>query len=433
MTKTSVSLQDLRKRIYVKAKADKHHRFWGLYVHVCKVETLQSAYEMAKRNDGAPGIDGVTFEDIERSGREEFLLGIRNELLSWMYLPMRNRKKEIPKDNGKVRVLGIPAIRDRVVQGALKLILEPIFEADFQEGSYGYRPKRTAHQAVHRVADAVVHNKTRVIDVDLKAYFDTVRHDILLSKVAERVNDDKVMWLLRLMLKVGGKRGVPQGGVISPLLSNIYLNEVDKMLEKAKIVTSKSGFTHVEYARFADDLVVLVDGYRRWDWLAEKVYRRLLEEFARIDVTVNEEKTRLVDLTKGESFSFLGFDIRSVRTLRGKSGVLITPRMKARTNLLRNLKGIFKRFISQPIDRVIELINPKLRGWANYFRMGHSNRCFKYVKDWVEKKIRRHLMRSRQRTGFGWDRWSNAWLYQRLGLYCDYRIRYFGLESAASG
>ena len=205
------------------------------------------------------------------------------------------------------------------------------------------------------------------------------------------------------------------------------------MLEKAKIVTSKSGFTHVEYARFADDLVVLVDGYRRWDWLAEKVYRRLLEEFARIDVTVNEEKTRLVDLTKGESFSFLGFDIRNVRTLRGKSGVLITPRMKARTNLLRNLKGIFKRFISQPIDRVIELINPKLRGWANYFRMGHSNRCFKYGKDWVEKKIRRHLMRSRQRTGFGWDRWSNAWLYQRLGLYCDYRIRYFGLESAASG
>lgn len=347
---------------------------------------------------------------------------------------MRNRKKEIPKGNGKVRVLGIPAIRDRVVQGALKLILEPIFEADFQEGSYGYRPKRTAHQAVHRVADAVVHNKTRVIDVDLKAYFDTVRHDILLSKVAERVNDDRVMWLLRLILKVSGKHGVPQGGVISPLLSNIYLYEVDKMLEKAKIVTSKSGFTHVEYARFADDLVVLVDGYRRWDWLVEKVYRRLLEEFARVDVTVNEEKTRLVDLMKGESFSFLGFDIRSVRTLRDKSGVLITPKMKARTNLLRNLKEIFQRFISQPVGRVIELINPKLRGWVNYFRMGHSSRCFQYVKDWVEKKIRRHLMRARKRGGFGWDRWSRDWVYGHLGLYADYKVRYYhGLESAASG
>jgi len=434
MTKTSVSLQDLRKRIYVKAKADKHHRFWGLYVHVCKVETLQFAYEMAKRNDGAPGIDGVTFEAIEESGLEEFLLGIRNELLSGMYLPMRNRKKKIPKDNGKVRVLGIPTIRDRVVQGALKLMLEPIFEADFQEGSYGYRPKRTAHQAVHRVADAVVHNKTRVIDVDLKAYFDTVRHDILLGKVAERVNDDRVMWLLRLILKVSGKRGVPQGGVISPLLSNIYLNEVDKMLEKAKIATSKSGFTHVEYARFADDLVVLVDGYRRWNWLVEKVYRRLLEEFARVDVTVNEEKTRLVDLMKGESFSFLGFDIRSDRTLSGKSGVLITPRMKARTNLLRNLKEIFQRFISQPVGRVIELINPKLRGWLNYFRMGHSSRCFQYVKDWVEKKIRRHLMRARKRGGFGWDRWSRDLFYGHLGLYADYKVRYYrGLESAASG
>jgi len=434
MTKTSVSLQELRKRIYVKAKADKHHRFWGLYVHVCKVETLQSAYKMAKRNDGAPGIDGVTFEAIEESGLEEFLLGIRNELLSWVYLPMRNRKKEIPKDNGKVRVLGIPTIRDRVVQGALKLILEPIFEADFQEGSYGYRPKRTAHQAVHRVADAVVHNKTRVIDVDLKAYFDTVRHDILLGKVAKRVNDDRVMWLLRLILKVSGKRGVPQGGVISPLLSNIYLNEVDKMLEKAKSVTSKSGFTHVEYARFADDLVVLVDGYRRWNWLVEKVYQRLLEEFARVDVTVNEEKTRLVDLMKGESFSFLGFDLRSVRTLSGKSGVLITPRMKARTNLLRNLKEIFQRFISQPVGRVIELINPKVRGWVNYFRMGHSSRCFQYIKDWVEKKIRRHLMRARKREGFGWDRWSRDWFYGHLGLYADYKVRYYrGLESAASG
>lgn len=214
--KTSISLQDLRRRIYVKAKADKHHRFWGLHVHVCKMETLRAAYEMARQNNGAPGIDGVTFEAIEEGDFDAFLLDIQGELLSGMYLPMRNRKKEIPKGNGKVRVLGIPSIRDRVVQGALKLILEPIFEADFQGGSYGYRPKRTAHEAVHRVAGAVVHRKTRVIDVDLKAYFDTVRHDILLSKVAKRVNDEKVMWLLRLILKASGKRGVPQGGVITP-------------------------------------------------------------------------------------------------------------------------------------------------------------------------------------------------------------------------
>src|SRR4029453_9900257 len=183
---------------------------------------------------------------------------------------MRNRQKEIPKDGGKkVRILSIPTIRDRVVQGALKLILEPIFEADFQEGSFGYRPKRTAHAAVARVAQAIVKCKTRVIDIDLRAYFDTVRHSLLLGKVAQRVNDDEVMGLLRMMLKASGKQGVPQGGVISPLLSNLYLTEVDRMLERAKDVTRSGQFSAVEYARYADDLVVLVDSHRRHAWLRE--------------------------------------------------------------------------------------------------------------------------------------------------------------------
>ena len=174
MTKASSSLQDLRRSLYVKAKAEPTWRFWGLYVHVCKRETLYEAYRMAKENDGAPGIDGVTFEAIEEGGVEGFLEQIQDELVANTYRPMRARKKEIPKDGGKkVRVLSIPAIRDRVVQGALKLILEPIFEADFQSGSYGYRPKRTAHQAVNRVAQAIVEEKTRIIDIDLRAYLDT--------------------------------------------------------------------------------------------------------------------------------------------------------------------------------------------------------------------------------------------------------------------
>ena len=254
MIKTSIGLQDLRKKIYLEAKSDKTWRFWGLYVQVGKMETLQWAYRDAKGKNGALGIDGVTFADIEKAGKEAFLEQIQNELHSKTYRPMCNRIKEIPKGNGKVRVFGIPGIRDRVEQGALKLILEPIFEADFQEGSYGYRPKRTAHAAIDRVSAAVVKNKTRVIDLDLKSYFDNVRHDIFLKKVGERVNDDEVMRLLKLILKVGGKRGVPQGGVISPLLSNIYLNEVDKMLERAKEVTRNGRFTYIEYARFADDL-----------------------------------------------------------------------------------------------------------------------------------------------------------------------------------
>jgi RNA-directed DNA polymerase len=224
MTNAPIGLQDLRKRIYIKAKAEPEWRFWGLYVHVCKMETLQEAYSMAKSNNGAPGIDGVTFAAIEESGVEGFLEQIRNELVEFRYLPLAVRKKEIPKEGGKVRVLSIPAIRDRVVQGAMKLILEPIFEADFQPGSYGYRPQRTAQQAVLRVEEAIKRGKTRIVDLDLKAYFDSVRHDVLLAKVAARVNDDDVMHLLRLILKSTGKRGVPQGGVITPLTQKVISN-----------------------------------------------------------------------------------------------------------------------------------------------------------------------------------------------------------------
>ncbi len=422
MIKKSIRLQDLRRKIYLKAKSDKTSRFWGLYVHVCKMETLHESYLMAKRNNGAPGIDGVTFKAVEEGGIEDFLKQIRTELVSSTYKPLRNRRKEIPKGNDKVRVLGIPSIKDRVVQGALKLILEAIFEADFQEGSFGYRPKRTAHTAVNRVAEAVVKSKTRIIDIDLSAYFDNVRHHILLDKVAERVNDAQIMRLLKLILKVGGKKGVPQGGVISPLLSNIYLNEVDKMLERAKEVTRNGRYTYIEYSRFADDLVILVDGFSKWNWLVDAANKRLLEELEKLDVQLNRKKSKLVDLTRGETFSFLGFDFRRAKTRRGKLGVLVTPRMKARTALLSRLKEVFRRFRSQPLDRIVAEINPILRGWVNYFRIGNSSQCFGYVKDWVERKIRRHLMRARKRSGFGWNRWSRAWLYKTFGLFNNYKV-----------
>jgi RNA-directed DNA polymerase len=279
MTKAPVNLQDLRRKIYAKAKAEPSWRFWGLYVHVCKLETLREAYELARANKGAPGADGVTFEKIEDDlGVARFLEQIRDELVSRRYQPMRNRRKEIPKDGGKIRVLSIPSIRDRVVQGALKLILEPIFEADFQAGSYGYRPRRSAHDAVSRVSQEITVGKTLVIDLDLRAYFDNVRHHLLLEKVARRVSDDDVMRLLKMILKATGKKGVPQGGVISPLLSNLYLNEVDRMLERAVEVT-QDAYTHVAYARFADDLVILVDGHPRHAWLMRAVAQRLREEW----------------------------------------------------------------------------------------------------------------------------------------------------------
>jgi RNA-directed DNA polymerase len=434
MIKASIDLQDLRRRIYVKAKAEPSWRFWGLYVHVCKMETLREAYEMAKKNDGAPGVDGVTFEAIEAQGADALLEQIRDELIGRTYKPLPARRQAIPKDGGRVRVLSIPAIRDRVAQGALKLILEPIFEADFQPGSFGYRPKRTAHDAVQRVAEAIVQQKTRVLDFDLRSYFDNVRHDRLLEKVAQRVDDADIMHLLKGMLKASGNKGVPQGGVISPLLSNLYLNEVDRMLERAKEVTRNGKYTYIEYARFADDLVILIDAYKRHDWLIGAVQKRLREEFDKLQVEINDEKSRTVDLGRGDSFGFLGFDFRYTRSfLRGVWRPYYTPKLKKRTALVRALKEVFRRHRSQPIERVINLINPVLRGWMNYFAVGHSSECFSFIKDWVEKKIRRHLARARKRQGFGWKRWNRRWLYDTLRLFNGYRVRRDMLKVTPAG
>ena len=197
MTKASIDLQDLRRRIYVKAKAETSWKFWGLYVHVCKLETLREAYALAKKNDGAPGSDGVTFEAIEAQGVEALLEQIADELVGRCYAPLPARRQEIPKDGGKVRVLSIPAIRDRVAQGALKLILEPIFEADFQSGSFGYRPQRTAHEAVDRVARAIVQHKTRVIDIDLRSYLDAASYCPLVHQVRSKSSGCRVTALIR--------------------------------------------------------------------------------------------------------------------------------------------------------------------------------------------------------------------------------------------
>ena len=422
MIKTSITLRELRRKIYIKAKAEQSHRFWGLYVHVYKMETLATAYQMAKANKGAPGIDGTNFRQIEQMGVEAFLVQIQDELRTETYRPQRNRIVEIPKPNGKTRRLGIPVIRDRVVQNALRLILEPVFEADFQDGSYGYRPRRTINQAIERANRAIVQEKSRVIDLDLKSYFDSVRHHLLLGKIAKRIDDDRIMHLLKLILKAGGRVGVPQGGTLSPLLSNIYLNEVDKMLEKAKRSTMKNGFTYIEYIRFADDLVVLVNWHPYQDWLWKGIDRRLREELGKLQAEINEEKTRYVNLREKEHFNFLGFRFFRKERQGKKPKSLNIPKAEARTKLLSSLKEVFRRKISNPIAEVVEIINPILRGWLNYYRMGNSSHTFGYVKRWVIEKVRRHIMRAKGRGGFGWKRWNDKELLAMHKVYSDYSI-----------
>jgi RNA-directed DNA polymerase len=426
MIKAPMKLQDLQRKIYIKAKTEKEHAFWGIYVHVCKMETLEYAYEIAKRNNGAPGIDKVTFEMIETEGEAKFLAQIQQELIKKTYKPLPNRKQEIPKANGKMRVLSIPTIKDRVVQGALKLILEPIFEADFQAGSYGYRPKRDPQKAIESVRQAICLGKTKVIDVDIKAYFDSVRHHILLKQVAQRILDKDIMHLVKMLCKTTGKKGIPQGGPLSPLLANIYLNEIDKMLEEAKEATKWNNYTNVGYARFADDLVVLISGHTSQKGLAQEMAKRLEDGLAKLELEMNPEKTKCVDLIEGESFGFVGFDIRLIRSRTDdKKRPQITPKKSACQKVKLTIKEICSKYRSQAIEKVIELINPIVRGWVNYFRIGNAANCFKYIKQWINKKVRRHMAKVRQKKGFGWNRWSNDLIYKHLGLFNDYQIRYY--------
>lgn len=428
-TGAAINLQDLRRKIYKTAKSEKQKRFWGLFCHVCKPETLEWAYREAKRNNGSPGIDGVSFSDIEATGIEQFIAEIAEELKTGRYKPLRNRKAEIPKANGKVRILGIPTIKDRVVQGALKLILEPIFEADFSVNSYGYRPGRTQHQAVVKTSIAIMRGFTKVIDVDLTAYFDNVDHSILMKKVARRVNDERIMRLLKQILKASGKKGVPQGGVISPLLSNIYLNGIDHMFERAIKETKRKEYEQLDYCRFADDIVIAVNGHERLQWLVYKAMKRLKEELSKLKVCMNTEKTRIVELEKGDTFGFLGFEYRLIRHSNGKKMVLIRPQKKKVQKLLTEVREHLRKYSFLNVREVVKLLNPKIRGWVNYFRIGHCSKLFSFIRRWIEQKIRRFQAKKQLRRGYRWKEWNNEVVYGKWGLYNDYEIRYYKVKA----
>jgi RNA-directed DNA polymerase len=395
------------------------------------METLRAAYREAKANDGAAGLDGVSFVSIEAQGLEKFLESIQKELLARSYRPSKNRRVEIAKGGGKTRTLGIPIIKDRVVQGALKLILEPIFEADFHVSSFGYRPKRTAHQALDRVVHGLVQGLTRVIDVDLKSYFDNIRHPLLLQKLAMRIEDPAILHLVKQILKANGKRGVPQGGVLSALLANLYLNDLDRAMEEEMVKRRREEkWERVIYTRYADDMVVLVDGYPQWKPHVGMIKKRLEEELKEVEVEINEEKRRVVNYASGGSFGFLGFDLREGCNRFGKRFVLRTPMRKKQSELIRRVGRILKFSRHRKLRDVLEQIRPVIVGWVNYFRVGNARRAFEWIRFEMMRKIRRFVMKQKGRPGCGWKRWNNETIYKQWGLVDEYRVQYFYRSSA---
>lgn len=426
MMKPTISLQDLRRKIYIKAKSERKHKFWGMYVHVCKYETLEEAYLIAKSNDGTEGIDGVTFDDIENDGRVEFLLGIQEELKTGTYKPSNNRKCEILKDNGKVRNLSIPTIKDRTVQGALKLILEAVFEADFCPNSYGYRPKKSQHYTIAEVRRSILRGMTIAIDVDLSAYFDNVRHHILMKQIAKRIQDKDIMRLLKMILKTNGNKGIQQGGPLSPLLSNLYLTKIDWMFEKARLQTQEKGYDEIHYHRWADDIVILINPHPTKEWIIKRAKRRLKEELEKLQVEINVEKTTITNLDAGGSFIYLGFSFRKATAKSGRKFILLIPKKNALIKLRGKLRTIVRNNRFLKTKEIIKKINSVMEGWVNYYRVGHSSKAFSNIRDYLEKLIRRLLERRTRKRGrsFGWKKWSNHYIYGILGLYWDYKIQY---------
>ena len=410
---TPERIQELQKKLCQKAKQDREFRFYALYDKVYRKDIVEHAYRLVKANKGAPGIDGITFEAIEEQGVERYLEQIAEELRNKTYNPSPVRRVYIPKPDGGKRPLGIPTIKDRVVQMAVKLVIEPIFEADFQDSSYGFRPGRDAHQAMDEVSLQLRCKNTQVIDADISKYFDTIPHDRLLKAVAKRIVDKNILRLIKMWLKApvveeengkrmfkGNDKGTPQGGVISPLLANIYLNALDVAMKMTRLV------------RYADDLVALC----RYN--VHKIYGRMAEVLESLGLTLSTEKTRIVDVTR-EAFTFLGFTVRIVKSPRtGKMFPLIVPSRKAIGRVKKEIKdATCRRNLALPKEVIIARLNMTLRGWANYFYYMHCTKAFAHLKNYTEERVRIYLSRKHRLRGRGYIKYPNAYLYGSLGLY----------------
>jgi group II intron reverse transcriptase/maturase len=418
-------IQEFQRKLYEKAKSDKKFRFYSLYDKTYRTDILEEAYRKTKSNGGTSGVDGETFEDVETKGRAEYLSELQKELKTEEYKPKPVLRVYIPKENGKKRPLGIPTVKDRIVQTAFLMVLEPIFEADFSESSYGFRPKKSAHEAVREIYKYLNWGCEEIYDVDLEKYFETVEHAKLLKLVAQRVSDGRILHVIKQWLSCGyvedgqhrqSKRGTPQGGVISPLLANIYLNPVDQAFERNGIGNINKGSIHI--VRYADDILILAQNN-----LERGI--NLLEHYVdRLGLNLNKEKTRRLNLKEDKKLEFLGFEFIRTKSWRtNKRLILLRPSPKSQKKCRGKIRTLINQKIPLKAEDQIKELNKYLTGWTNYFKLGNSSKALSQISNFVNKRVRRLLQRQKGGSGYGWNKIDREYLYGKLGLFGNYKVQ----------